>query len=249
MYVLLAAVGFILLIACVNLANMLLARAVDRTQEFAVRYALGASPGRLLRQTLTESLLLSMSGAVLGLMFAAGLTHIPVTAWPKGFLQPASVHLDGRILAFTTVLAIATGIFFGAIPALHLVWKSDASALPQGRASTKSREQIRSGSILVIVEIALCMLLVAGSLNMAFYFGRLIHNDPGMNPQNVLSMAVSLSQDQYSDPKSKLRFYHDLLERLSAAARSQECSRYPGPTFLGCGPQWEVQLRRPGDRN
>ena len=236
MYVLLAAVGFILLIACVNLANMLLARAVDRTQEFAVRYALGASPGRLLRQTLTESLLLSMSGAVLGLMFAAGLTHIPVTAWPKGFLQPASVHPDGRILAFTTVLAIATGIFFGAIPALHLICKSDASALPQGRASTKSREQIRSGSILVIVEIALCMLLVAGSLNMAFYFGRLIHNDPGMNPQNVLSMAVSLSKDQYSDPKSKLRFYHDLLERLSALPGVKSVAATLVPPFWGVAP-------------
>jgi putative ABC transport system permease protein len=236
MYILLAAVGFILLIACVNLANMLLARAVDRTQEFAVRYALGASPGRLLRQTLTESLLLSVSGALLGLMFAAGLTHIPLAAWPKGFLQPASVHLDGRILAFTTLLALATGIFFGAIPALHLLWKNDASALPQGRATTKSREQMRSGSILVIVEIALCMLLVAGSLNMAFYFGRLIHNDPGMNPQNVLSMAVSLSQDQYSDPKSKLRFYHDLLDRLSALPGVKDVAATLVPPFWGVAP-------------
>ncbi len=236
MYILLAAVGFILLIACVNLANMLLARAVDRTQEFAVRYALGASPGRLLRQTLTESLLLSVSGALLGLMFAAGLTHIPLAAWPKGFLQPASVHLDGRILAFTTLLALATGIFFGAIPALHLVWKNDASALPQGRATTKSREQIRSGSILVIVEIALCMLLVAGSLNMAFYFGRLIHNDPGMNPQNVLSMAVSLSQDQYSDPKSKLLFYHDLFEKLSALPGVKSVAATLVPPFWGVAP-------------
>ncbi len=236
MNILLAAVGFILLIACVNLANMLLARAVDRAQEFAVRYALGASPGRLLRQTLTESLLLSMSGAFLGLMFAAGLTHIPLAAWPKGFVQPASVHPDGKVLAFTALLALATGIFFGAIPALHLVWKNDASALPQGRATTKSREQIRSGSILVIVEIALCMLLVAGSLNMAFYFGRLIHNDPGMNPQNVLSMAVSLSKDQYSDPKSKLRFYHDLLEKLSALPGVKSVAATLVPPFWGVAP-------------
>jgi putative ABC transport system permease protein len=236
MNILLAAVGFILLIACVNLANMLLARAVDRTQEFAVRYALGASPGRLLRQTLIESLLLSMSGAFLGLMFAAVLTHIPLAAWPKGFLQPASVRLDGNVLAFTTLLALATGIFFGAIPALHLVWQDDASALSLGRTTTKSREQIRSGSILVIVEIALCMLLVAGSLNMTFYFAGLIHADPGMNPQNVLSMGVSLSKDQYSDPESKLRFYNNLLEKLSALPGVKNVAATLVPPFWGVAP-------------
>jgi predicted permease len=236
MYILLAAVGFILLIACVNLANMLLARAVDRTQEFAVRYALGASPGRLLRQTLTESLLLSVSGACLGLMFAAVLTHIPLAAWPKGFLRPASVRLDGKILAFTTLLALATGVFFGAIPALHLVWRNNASALPQGRTTTESREQIRSGSILIIVEIALCMLLVAGSLNMALYFGRLIHTDPGMNPQNVLSMGVSLSKDQYSDANSKLLFYNSLLEKLSALPGVKGVAAALVPPFWGVAP-------------
>ncbi|MGB0125267.1 MAG: ABC transporter permease, partial [Silvibacterium sp.] len=100
-----AAVGFILLIACVNLANMLLARAANRAREFAVRRALGASPGRMIQLALTESLLLSVAGAAAGLLFAEGLTHIPIAAWPKNFVRPSDVHLDGMVLAFTALLA------------------------------------------------------------------------------------------------------------------------------------------------
>ena len=108
-----AAVGFILLIACVNLANMLLARAANRGREFAVRRALGASPKRMIQQTLTESLLLSVTGAVAGLLIAEGLTHIPIAAWPKNFVRPSQVHLDGMVLAFTALLAVGTGLFSG----------------------------------------------------------------------------------------------------------------------------------------
>jgi len=235
MYVLSAAAGFILLIACVNLANMLLARAVDRTQEFAVRYALGASRARLLRQTLTESLLLSMCGTCLGLVFAVILTHIPLAAWPKGFLKPASAHLDGEVFGFATLLALASGVVFGVVPALHLI-RQNRSALPKGRTTTNSREQNRNGSILVIVEIALCMLLVTGALNMAIYFGHLIHADPGVNPRNVLSMAVSLSSDQYSKPESKLRFYKTLFDKLSALPGVKGVAGALVPPFWGVAP-------------
>jgi putative ABC transport system permease protein len=237
MYILLIAVGFILLIACVNLASMLLSRALDRTQEFAVRYALGASPGRLLRQTLAESLLLSTCGAGLGLAFATILTHIPLAAWPKGFLQPASVHLDGKVLAFATLLGLATGVFFGIVPALHLVWERDIPAVPQGRTTTRSREQTRSGSILLIVEIALCTVLVAGALNMAFYFRHLVHTDLGMNPRNVLSMAVSLSAEQYSQPESKLLFYNTLFAKLSALPGVKKVAAAFVPPFWGVAPR------------
>ena len=215
MYILLAAVGFILLIACVNLANMLLARAADRAYEFAVRNALGASAGRLMQQTLTEGLLLSMSGALMGLAFAAILTHIPISAWPKGFLPLSSVNLDGKVLAFTTLLALATGVLFGIIPALRIFRQNERSPLQQNHSTTASRGTIRSGSMLIIAEIALSMLLVAGSVNMAFYFARLMRIDPGVNPQNVLVINVWLSPEQYRDSGSKWRFYSNLLERLA----------------------------------
>jgi predicted permease len=216
MLVLLAAVGFILLIACVNLANMLLARAADRAREFALRKALGASPRRMMQQALTESLLLSITGGCLGVLIAEGLLHVPVDAWPKGFVPPSDVHLDRMVLAFTALLAIATGVLFGIMPALRILRNDEKQALQQGRSMTESREHSRTRSVLVIAEIALSMLLVAGSINMALYFTRLLNVDPGVNPQNVLSIGIAPSPAQYSKPEDRRRFYNALLEKLSA---------------------------------
>jgi putative ABC transport system permease protein len=216
MNILLAAVAFILLIACVNLANMLLARATDREREFAIRRALGATWSRMMRQTLTESLLLSFTGAVAGLALAKALIHIPIAAWPKRFQPPSSVHLDGSVLAFSLLLAIATGLVFGMIPAFRFLRQKGTSAPQPGRSVTESREHKLTRSTLVIVEIALSMLLVAGSLNMAFYFLRLVRVDPGINPQNVLSMNISLSPVRYSDPSEMWRFYDALLKKLAS---------------------------------
>jgi putative ABC transport system permease protein len=215
MLMLQAAVGFILLIACVNLANMLLARAANRAREFAVRRALGASAGRMLQQTLTESLLLSFGGAAAGLLIAMALTHIPIAAWPKIFVPPSDVHVDGSILAFTALLAVGTGILFGLVPALRIVRQDETDALQQGRTTTESREQSRTRGALVIAEIALSMLLIAGALNMAFYFLRLLHTDPGMNPENTLSLTVSLSPAQYAKPEQQRRFFDALLDKLA----------------------------------
>jgi putative ABC transport system permease protein len=213
-----AAVGFILLIACVNLANMLLARAANRAREFAVRRALGASPGRMIQQTLTESLLLSIAGAAAGLLFAEGLTHIPIAAWPKNFVPPSQVHLDGMVLVFTALLAVGTGVLFGLIPALRILRQDEKDALQQGRTVTESREQNRTRAALVVAEIALSMLLVAGALNMAFYFMRLLRVDPGMNPENTMAMtvSVSVSPTQYSKPEDQSRFFDTVLDKLAA---------------------------------
>ena len=248
MYILLGAVGFILLIACVNLANMLLARAADRAQEFAVRSALGASSGRLMQQTLTEGLLLSMSGALIGLVFASIFKDMPIAAWPKGFLPPSSVHLDGKVLAFTTLLALATGVLFGIVPALHVFRQNTKSSLQQSHSVTASREAIRSGSMLIIAEIALSMLLVAGSLNMAFYFTRLMRIDPGVNPQNVLLVNVWISPQQYPDSGSKWRFYSSVLERLAVLPGVTHVAASMDPPFWGSFPHRKVQLRRAAKR-
>lgn len=236
LYILLAAVWFILLIACVNLANMLLVRSASRAHEFAIRRALGASRGRIVRQTLTESLMLSGTGAFVGLAVAAVLTRIPVAAWPKGYLQPSSVHIDGALLAFTLALGLATGLFFGIVPALRMVRQNERFALQQDHAVTSSRQQNRTRSILIIAEIALSMLLVAGSLDMAFYFMRLMRTDPGVNPQNVLSMAVSLESAQYSSPQSKLRFYNTLLDKLAALPSVVHVAATTDPPFWGSFP-------------
>jgi len=216
MQVLLAAVGFILLIACVNLANMLLARASDRAREFAVRRALGASSRRLVRQTLSESLLLSLAGAVVGLAVAFGLTHIPIAAWPKGFVTPSDVHLDSAVLAFTCALGVLTGVLFGIVPALRVVHQEDKPALQPGRTTTESRGHARTRSGLVIAEIALSMLLVVGALDVAMHFISLLRVDPGVNPSNAMVMTVMLPENQYPNADSQHRFYHALVEKLSA---------------------------------
>jgi len=211
-----AAVGFILLIACVNLANMLLARAANREREFGIRRALGASASRMVQQTLTESLLLSFAGAVLGLAIAEALTHIPIAAWPKNFVPPSDVHLDGMVLLFAALLALGTGVLFGLVPALRILKQDEKEALQQGRTVTESREQNRTRAALVIAEIALSMLLVAGALNMAFYFIHLLNVNPGMDPENSMAMTVSLSPAQYPKPADQDRFFNLLLAKLAA---------------------------------
>jgi predicted permease len=216
MRVLLAAVGFILLIACVNLANMLLARTADRAHEFAVRRALGASPRRLVQQTLCESLLLSLTGAAAGLVVAYGLTHIPIAAWPKSLVPPSDVHPDAAILAFTCALGILTGVLFGVMPALDVLRHKDRSALQPSRSTTDSRSHGRTRSILMVSEIAISMLLVVGALNVAMRFAALLRVDPGVNPQNAMVMTVTLPSAQYPNGDDQLRFWHSLLARLSS---------------------------------
>lgn len=164
------------------------------------------------------------------------LTRIPVAAWPEGYLQPSSVHIDGALFAFTLLLSVATGLFFGIFPVLRMVRQNERFALQQGHTVISSREQSRTRSILVIAEIALSMLLVVGSLDMAFYFIRLMRTDPGVNPQNVLSMAVSLESARYSSPGSKLRFYNTLLEKLAALPSVTHVAATTDPPFWGSFP-------------
>ena len=216
MNILLAAVGFILLIACVNLANMQLARASDRSREFAVRRALGASPARMLRQTLTESLLLSVTGAALGLAVAEGLTHIPIAAWPKGMTPPSAVGLDGWILAFTAILGVGTGVLFGMAPGLRVLREHETPALQPGRTVTESREHRRTRGALVVAEIALSMLLVAGAVNVALHFASVLRVDSGVDAQNTMVMSVALPPAQYPSEESQRNFYRTLQPRLAA---------------------------------
>jgi len=214
MLILLAAVGFILLIACVNLANMLLARATDRMREFAIRNALGASILRLLRQTLTESLLLACLGGGLGLVCALVVTRVPLQVWPNYLMAPDQARLDGTVVLFTAGLVLFTTVFFGAIPALYVVRQNFVAATREGRTLTETREQNLTRSVLMVSEIALATLLVAGALNMARYFLQLLHTNPGLNPDHVLSMSVSLSPVRYPREEHQRQFFDHLLDRL-----------------------------------
>ena len=212
--VLLAAVGFILLIACLNLANMLMARATDRLREFAIRNALGASMRRLLQQTITESLLLAFLGGALGLLCAFSITRLPLAVWPKFLLRPDQVTLDATVILFTVGLALVTGLFFGIIPALYVLRENFFAATREGRSLTESREQGFTRSVLMVSEIALATLLVAGALSMARYFTQLMHTDPGINPDHVLSMNVSLSPARYATGDQQRLFFQQLEDRL-----------------------------------
>ncbi len=214
--VLLAAVGFILLIACLNLANMLLARATDRMREFAIRNALGASMRRLLQQTITESLLLALLGGALGLVCAITITRLPLAVWPKYLLRPDQVKLDATVILFTAGLAVLTGLFFGIIPALYVLRENFFAATREGRTLTETREQGITRSVLMVSEIALATLLVTGALSMARYFTELMHTDPGINPDHVLSMNVSLSPVRYANGEQQRQFFEHIVDKLKA---------------------------------
>ena len=225
MLVLLAAVGFILLIACVNLANMMLARSAERMREFGVRQALGASPLRLLRQSFTESALLATLGGVAGLVLAGLLIRIPVHAWPSYLEAPRDVHLNAGILLFSVLLVAVTSLLFGAAPAFQVLrFAGKATAHQDMRTMSESREQRLMRSGLMVVEIAFATLLVGGALSMTLYFTRLLLINPGINPKHVLSMTVVLPTMQYKTDEAQRGFFDAL---------QQELARLPGVTSVG----------------
>jgi len=187
--VLMGAVGFVLLIACVNVANLLLARANVRAQEFAVRSALGASPARLLRQLLTESLTLSMLGGALGLMLAALGTHVIVKMLPQDLPRASGVHLNGLVLCFTALISIASGILFGFAPALRMFRRNVQSTLRSGGRGIGSAHH-RMQDSLVILQMALALVLLIGAGLMIRSMAKLSNVDPGFHSKGVLTFGV-----------------------------------------------------------
>lgn len=234
MLILLAAVGFILLIACVNLANMMLARATGRMREFGIRHALGASPWRLVRQSLTESGVLAFAGGLLGLAIAFALTSIPVQAWPKFLESPGNVHLSASVLLFTGALVILTSLIFGIAPAMQILRQSAKTGIQQDArtmSESKGNRMVRSG--LMVAEIAFATLLVGGALGMALYFAQLLHTDPGVRTDHVLSMDVSLSPTQYAKKPDQRRFFYTLTQKLNALPGVESAGGVSAPPFSG----------------
>ncbi len=214
--VLLSAVSFVLLIACVNVANLLLARSAGRTREFAVRAALGASASRMVRQLLTESVILSAIGGALGLVLAAFsqrlLAGTLLAALPRG----GEIKMDFRILLFTTLVSLLCGIVFGLAPALKIA-KPDLSLRAREGGHGASRRQHRTQNILVIAEISMALVLLIGAGLMTRSLSRLWSVDVGFDPGNVLTFSMSMPPSMMKTSPSSIRSaFRELDQRLSS---------------------------------
>src|SRR4051812_14352193 len=210
-----AAVAFILLIACANVANLMLARAVSRQHEVAVRQALGAPRWRLVRLFLAESLVLAVCGAALGLVLSLWAAP-PLAALSPAYVRPDALHLDGRILAFTAGLALATAFAFGMVPAWQAVAPAEAMR-DAGRAGTSGRRRSRLRSGLIVAEVALALVLLIGAGLMMRSFERLSRVDPGFDPSSATAADVWLPQAKYPDSPRQISFYQRLVRALSHA--------------------------------
>jgi putative ABC transport system permease protein len=213
--VLLAAVGFILLIACANVANLTLARATGRTREFAIREALGSGRGRLMRQALTESVLLGGFGGAAGVLLAAWGVRFLVEMWPSSMPRLFAAKVDGPVLEFTAALSLIAGLLFGLIPAFQASRSGLNEALKEtSQRSTEGGGRRRTRAALVVAETALaCMLLVGAGLALKS-FARLSRVDPGFNAENVLTLNISLPGRKYNEDSKISAFYRELLDRV-----------------------------------
>lgn len=215
LYTLLGAVGCVLLIACANLANLLLARATARHREISIRAALGAGRGRLVRQLLTESVVLAMCGGVTGILLARWGLDALLSLAPTSLPRITEIHLDSGVLVFSLALSVMTGLAFGIAPALLAARTDMNEALKQGtRGSTEGGIRGRLRSALVVVEVVLALVLLGGAGLLARSFIQLAHVDPGFNPENATLLRVSLPQRKYAQPEQQTAFANALLERV-----------------------------------
>ena len=214
---LLGAAGFVLLIACTNVANLLLARAAARQKEMSVRSALGAGRGRLIRQLLAESLVLSIFGCALGLLFAHWATGFLARSGAIDLRSFVEVRVDPTVAAITVALALLSGVIFGLAPALLGTRVDLQSGLREGdRASSGAPGRRRFQAMLVISEVGLALALLAGAGLMIKGFGRFVETDLGLDPKGVLTMRMDLTGQRYTDSNVYRAFVRELYDRLTA---------------------------------
>ncbi len=221
MLTLFAAVAFVLLIACVNVANLLLARGAARQKEFAIRRALGAAGSRIARQLLTESVMLALAGGVAGLLLAAGSTKLLFSLVKNALQLPMrpieGIPMDGAIFVFALFVSCLTGVVFGIAPALSALRRGVNEPLKEGGRSGSSSGSNRVRHVLVASEVALALVVLSGAGLMIKSMTRLLGVDPGFNPKNVLTMQMSVPQEEiYVGPPQLPRFCQDLTEHVGA---------------------------------
>ena len=213
---LLGAVGFVLLIACANVANLLLARSAARQKEISIRAAMGASRSRVLRQMLTESILLSAIGGAAGLFLSIWLIDLLMSMLPEGAPRIDQVGIDYRVLTFALGVSALTGILFGIVPALQASKLDVTSALKEGGRSGEGHRRTSARSLLLIGEVALSLMLLVGAGLLIKSFLRLQEVRPGFNAHNVLTAHLSLQGPKYKNDQQYVEFFRQLKERLEA---------------------------------
>ena len=221
--IMLGAVGLVLLIACANVANLLLARAVARKKEIAIRVALGASRRRIAGQLLTESMLLSLAGGAVGLLLATWGTSLLVVYGPADVPRLHDAGVDRYVLFFTLGLATLTGIVFGLVPALHASKPAPGNMLKEtSRGVHTGRSRMRNA--LIVSEVALSLMLLAGAGLLINSFWRLLHTNAGFDPKGVLALDIPLSRDTYKAPEQQSAAFQQLIERVKTVPGVRDVS-------------------------
>jgi putative ABC transport system permease protein len=240
--ILLAAVGLVLLIATVNVANLAVSRTTTRDRELAIRAALGASRGRVARQVLTESVLVAAFGGTLGLFLAYWGVRAIVTLAPGGLPRLTAIAVDGQVLAFTMAVSLLSGLLFGLAPAVHGFGRHIEETL-RGGAQNLAEQRGRRGlrHALVVVEVSLSLVLLIGAGLLLKSFERLTNTSPGFNPKPLATALISLPRARYQDEKRIVSFYGELLDRVqhSPGVRSASISMSLPPDLLNMrNPFW-----------
>ena len=231
---LMGSVGLVLLIACSNVANLLLARATSRERETAIRMALGAGRGMLVRQLLTESVVLALAGSLAGLALAKWGLYVLTRIAAESFPRVAEAGLDFRVLGFTILLALSTGIVFGLWPALQAIRGSSPESLKEGsRGMSSSGGGKRLRSVFVVAEVMLSLMLLTGAGLLIRSFLRLQSVDPGFRPDHVLTLRVSLPDALYPDDLQQRRFFRELTSRVREIPGVEQSGMISGLPLTG----------------
>ncbi|HSE25466.1 MAG TPA: ABC transporter permease [Pyrinomonadaceae bacterium] len=233
LYVLLGAVALVLLIACANVANLLLALAAGRKREIALRLALGARRIHIVRQLLTESLLLSLTGGAVGLLLAVWLTTGIQKLAANQIPRVESIGVDAWVLLFTLVVSVVTGVVFGLVPALQASRVDLNTALKENTRGSSGSGQQRLRSTLVVSEVALSLLLLAGAGLMIKSFWQLQQVNPGFDPNNLLSLEVTLPESKYAEPAHRSDFYTQSLAKIAALPGVKAAELISSPPLSG----------------
>ncbi|HUF27223.1 MAG TPA: ABC transporter permease [Gemmatimonadaceae bacterium] len=234
LYILFGAVGLVVLIACANLAGLLLTRAIPRARELAIRSAVGATRTRLVRQLLTESVVLALLGAAGGVMLASWGTDALIAIRPRDIPRLDEARIDGAVLAFSITLALVTALLFGLLPALQTSGRLDlAGGLKEGGAVLSGRRGNRLRNGLVVGQLAVSLVLLAAAGLVMRSFLRLQQTDPGFNPTQVISYSISLPDSRYGTPERRLMLVEELVARTSAIPGVQHAGAVFGLPLSG----------------